>query len=95
MPTKPVNTRGNFFEATLFLIQRIEYDASGNAIYVDYAAPGSNEDDAACLIVKYSYDGSNRLTATAFADGSRSFDKQWTHRESGDPVTGEGAYSYQ
>ena len=82
MPTKPVNTKGNFFEATLFLKQRIQYDANGNAIYLGYAAPGSSENSLVWMIVKNTYDASNYMTASNFAGGEPTFERSWSLRTS-------------
>jgi len=63
-----------------FLQQNIEYDGSGNAIYIGYAAPGSEDSDAAWLIQKNTYDASNQMTGSRFASGTVEFDKMWSGR---------------
>ena len=45
------------------LIQRVEYDGSGNAIYVGYAESGTAESALTWLLFKFTYDGSNQMTA--------------------------------
>jgi len=47
-------------------IQRIAYDASGNAIYQGWAQPGAATSAAAWRIVQNTYDGSNRYTSNGF-----------------------------
>jgi hypothetical protein len=42
--------------------QRVDYDGSGNAIYIGYAKIGVAADEAEWLIQKFTYNGSNQMT---------------------------------
>jgi YD repeat-containing protein len=71
----------SFLEESLLLKQRIAYSGA-NAEYMGYADPGASEDDAAWLIVKWTYDSNSYAVAKNFADGSKAFDKVWAERDS-------------
>lgn len=47
-------------------IVRIDYDASGNAIYQGWAQPGTATSALFWRLVKNTYDGSDRFTASGF-----------------------------
>jgi hypothetical protein len=55
-----------FDYSQLNLIQRTDYDANSNAIYEAWAQPGSATSSSVWRIVKNTYDGSNRFTASGF-----------------------------
>jgi len=67
------NSQGN-------LIQRIDYDANGNAIYVGWAQAGSATSDATWRIVQNTYDASNRFTGSGFPSASCAFAYVWDNR---------------
>lgn len=69
------------------LVQRIDYDANSNAIYIAWAQPGTLASDAGWRIIQNTYDGSNRFIQSAFAqdtNGSPScaFSFIWNNRAS-------------
>jgi len=55
---------------------RVDYDASGNAIYVGTAPKGKADSDSAWIITKNTYDGSNQLTLAQTSND----DVKWTER---------------
>lgn len=63
-------------------IQRIDYDASSNAIYLGWAQPGTATSDQTWRIVQNTYDGSNRFTGSGFPTGSPAFAFSWDNRVS-------------
>jgi YD repeat-containing protein len=60
--------------------QRIEYDVSGNAIYVGAALAGTATDATGWQIKKLTYDGSGNATAIDWAESSNSFNFVWDSR---------------
>ena len=58
----------------------IEYDASGNAIYIGKAGPGATKAQELWQIKKLTYDASGNCTDIQFASGSLAFDKIWNSR---------------
>ncbi len=63
-------------------IQRIDYDANSNAIYLGWAQAGTSTSAATWRIVQNTYDGSNRFTGSGFPNGSPSFTFVWDNRAS-------------
>ena len=63
-----------------FYATRIEYDVSGNPIYVGLAEPGTATTAAYWQITKLTYDGSNNCTAVEYAEGSWAFEYAWSLR---------------
>jgi len=72
-----------------FYATRIEYDVSGNPIYVGLAGnpiyvglaePGTATTAAYWQITKLTYDGSNNCTAVEYAEGSWAFEYTWSLR---------------
>lgn len=62
-------------------VRRFAYDASGNLEYEGWAAlPGSLTSAAVWCIRKHTYDASNRLTLSQYADGNTAFDNVWDDR---------------
>jgi len=80
MSNIPIQHRGRFIEATIFLQQNIEYDASDNAIMVGYSAPGSLNSEAVWLIIRYYNNATGAMTESRFADASIDFNKIWDDR---------------
>jgi YD repeat-containing protein len=60
--------------------QAFAYDASGNVQYVGRAEPGVATSGAHWQIQKLTYDGSNRITAVQWAQGTDEFKYVWTDR---------------
>lgn len=77
----PINT-GYFDQGGSNYIQRIDYDASSNAIYIGWAQAGTATSLAKWRIVQNTYDGSNRFTGSGFPGGSPSFSFIWDNRAS-------------
>lgn len=85
--TKPDSISVDSYEKTLFarrvtdipsnLQIQIEYNGAGNELYVGYGARGLATNQTGWLIYKFTYDGSNRVTARQSAFTS------WTLRASG------------
>lgn len=65
-------------------IQRIDYDANYNAIYLGWAQAGTATSEAKWRIVKNTYvtgsDASDHFTASGFPGGSPSFTFIWDNR---------------
>ncbi|MEN6532163.1 MAG: hypothetical protein ABFD89_00775 [Bryobacteraceae bacterium] len=70
----------SYYRESRTYTKRIAYDANGNIEYMGWAKPGASTDDAVWSVVKHTYDASNRLTATEFADGDDSLDNVWDDR---------------
>jgi YD repeat-containing protein len=64
------------------LISQLDYDVSGNVIYVGRAAPGSAVGNAVWQIRKLTYDATGNLLSVLWAGGSRAFVNTWTNRAS-------------
>ena len=64
------------------LITKLSYDASENIEYIGSAAPDSAEDDTLWKIIRLTYDASDNITGTLYAEGTDSFDKKWSLRAS-------------
>ncbi|MBF0370988.1 MAG: hypothetical protein HQL52_16185 [Magnetococcales bacterium] len=65
-----------------FLITRLAYNGSGNVEYMGQAAPGCTESEAAWLIKKITYDGSQNPVTIQFAGSQALFDQVWSDRAS-------------
>lgn len=63
-----------------------ENDASGNAIYIGRAAPGTLASAAGWQIKKITYDGNNSMTESRWADLTPAFTKVWDDRATYDYV---------
>jgi len=64
------------------LIQRVDYDANSNAIYLGWSQAGVATSEAKWRIIQNTYDGSNRFTGSGFPNGSPSFTFIWDNRAS-------------
>jgi hypothetical protein len=64
------------------LDQRVEYDASGNAIYVGRAFPGAGDSEAKWQIYKMQVDANGNMTHLRWADNNDEFNKIWNSRSS-------------
>lgn len=74
--------QGHFHRAldsSKFLQMNVARDASGNAEYVGWSAPGTPEDETGWLIMKHFYTA-NDLDKSRIADTSLVFDKVWDSR---------------
>ena len=60
--------------------QAIEYDASGNAIYIGEAEPGTAKSADDWRIRKLTYDGSGNVLDVQWASSNHNFDKVWDSR---------------
>ncbi len=60
------------------LIDLVDYDGSGNILYVGYAAQGSASSSAKWRVAKLAYDGSNRYTGSTISPP----DQVWDNRAS-------------
>ncbi len=67
------------------LITKIEYDASGKALYMGQAQPGSPSSSPLWQIKKFLYDASGNVTTITFDNSSNTYDKVWDNR---------GSYTY-
>ena len=65
---------------TFVFEKQVENDASGNAIYVGYARPGTATSATAWFITKQAYDGNNAITSQKIANDSPGFKYAWTSR---------------
>ena len=63
-------------------IQRVDYDANGNAIYLGWATPGTLSSEPKWRIVQNTYDGSGRFIQSGFALSSPAFIHIWDNRAS-------------
>lgn len=61
---------------------QLDYDGSGNAIYLGLAEPGTATSAPLWQIRKLAYDGSGNLLNTKWANGSRAFNSIWDDRVS-------------
>lgn len=85
-----VTALGNIYSDTsdirnvlvLYYTQAIDYDASGNAIYIGLAIVGSAKSASVWQIRKITYDASNNATDIQWADGVITFIKIWNSRTS-------------
>ncbi len=68
-------------EGTSNYVTELDYDGSGNLIYVGIANIGISTSAAAWRIKKLVYTGSN-LTSVLFAQGSDAFVNAWSSRTS-------------
>lgn len=58
----------------------IDYDGSGNPIYIGYTLQGNGKASPFWQIRKLTYDGSNNLTDVQYASGSQAYEALWTAR---------------
>ena len=58
----------------------LDYDSSGNLIYIGKANMGSAKSDAVWNIRKLVYDASNNLTDMLWANGDGAFNNIWNNR---------------
>lgn len=72
----PLN-RANQFAPDLF-IDKVDYDGSGNVLYVGIAPRGSAVSAAKWMIAKLAYDGSNRYTGSTLAGPDATWDNRAT-----------------
>jgi hypothetical protein len=66
-----------------YLIQRYDYDGSGNLIYHGTAKPGSLTSAAVWMIRKYTYTsvaGSDVISLKQWANGKATFENIWDNR---------------
>lgn len=68
-------------ESTESYLQRFDYDANGNAIYLGRADIGSLSSEAKWQIKRLSYSGSN-VTIIEFASSTDAFNQAWDSRTS-------------
>jgi hypothetical protein len=59
----------------------VEYDASGNPIYVGEAKPGTPKDSQGWRIKFITFDPMNNPTDVQWAKGNINFDKIWDDRK--------------
>jgi len=57
----------------------MEYDGSGNLLYLGNAAAGSSKGAASWKIKKFTYSGGS-LTDVQYADGNANYDNIWDDR---------------
>jgi YD repeat-containing protein len=60
-----------------------DYDGSGNLIYIGKAVIGTTKAQAFWQIQQLTYNGSNQLTDTKWADGDAKYDNIWNNRAGG------------
>ncbi len=58
----------------------LDYDGSGNVIYVGLSAPRVATSDPLWQIRKFEYDGSGNLLSVKFATGYKDFTQIWDNR---------------
>ena len=58
----------------------LDYDSSGNLIYIGKANMGSSKADAVWSIRKLVYDASNNLTDMLWANGDGAFNNIWNNK---------------
>ena len=71
-----------FREVPAPLAERVAYDASGNAEYLGWAAPGTADTDAAWRICKLTYDANGNYIGKLWPDGSADYAYSWADRAS-------------
>lgn len=59
---------------------RLDYDGSGNVVYIGTAFPAQVSSEAVWQIRKLSYDGSGNVLSILYADGNKNFDNVWDAR---------------
>ena len=59
---------------------QLDYDGSGNLLYVGVAHPTQATSDAVWQIRKFAYDGSGNLLSVKYADGRKDFNQIWDNR---------------
>lgn len=63
-------------------INKFDYDANGNQIYVGWAQVGSASSDPSWRIMQQTFNGSNQMTDVKWANGSTGFGWVWDNRAS-------------
>ena len=61
-------------------IIRLDYDGSGNLLYLGIAHPNQITTEAVWQIRKFAYDGSGNLLSMLYANGAKHFDQVWDNR---------------
>lgn len=61
-------------------IIRLDYDGSGNVIYIGIAWPRETTSEPVWQIRKFTYDGSGNVLSALYADGDKYFDNVWNDR---------------
>ena len=59
---------------------QLDYDGSGNVIYLGMAVPGTAVGTASWQIRRLDYSGGGNLLDVLYANGSRAFNQTWTGR---------------
>ena len=59
---------------------KLDYDGSGNLIYVGITAPGLLTSDNQWQIRQFVYDGSGNLLSTLYVDGKKTYTNIWDNR---------------
>ena len=70
---------GGYLKPQCDYAKEIDYDGSGNVLYIGLALPGSSKASAAWKISKLSYSGTD-VTEILWADGNTLFDNVWNNR---------------
>jgi len=63
-------------------IRNMEYDVSGNPIYLGAAKVGASDSSPSWHIKKITYDGDGNALTIKFANGTADFTNIWTSRDS-------------
>lgn len=71
---------GFFDQGGFNYIQRIDYDANNNAIYIGWAQAGTANSEARWRIVQNTFNVTNLMVASGFPNGSPSFSFVWDAR---------------
>lgn len=77
---REILTRTHDAQTTLYTT-KMAYNASLQLEYIGEAEPGSGAGSLLWRIKKITYDGSGLQTDVQWAEGTRSFDKEWDERE--------------
>lgn len=77
---------GNFPQELKDFSIRNAYTAEGLLEYIGYARPGTPDSSSRWQIIKFSYDGSSRLTGNSFPQNtsgnpSNKYEFEWDERE--------------
>lgn len=79
MSTGPVtNAYFNYSQGNF--IVRQDYDVNNNAIYIGWAQPGTLTSESTWRILQQTFNGSNLMTVTGFANASPAFAFVWDNR---------------
>ena len=63
-----------------FYILECSYDVNGYLEYIGYAKPGSDTDEAAWIILKFTRDANNNITKRRVANGTYAFTQVYDDR---------------